>query len=69
MAQAPQTKKPAYSQRSLTSRLNTGTPRILTRAISAVVLSGLVAGSAWAAVGNPRVNQVGYLPNSAKVAT
>src|SRR5690606_35018134 len=43
-------------------------PSILTRAVSAVVLSGLVAGSAWAAVGNPRVNQVGYLPNSAKIA-
>ncbi len=69
MTQAPKTNKPAYSKPLLTSRLNTSAPRILTRAISAVVLSGLVAGSAWAAVGNPRVNQVGYLPNSAKVAT
>ena len=57
-------RKPAYSKTRLTP-----TSKILTRAISAVVLSGLVVGSAWAAVGNPRVNQVGYLPNSAKIAT
>lgn len=33
------------------------------------VVSALVSVGADAAVGNPRLNQVGYLPNSAKVAS
>lgn len=44
-------------------------PKILTCAVRAVVLSTFALSSAWAAEGNPRVNQLGYLPNSAKIAT
>lgn len=51
------------------SRFTHITPTKLTQAIGAAVLSSLIAAGAWAEVGNPRVNQVGYLPNSAKIAS
>lgn len=69
MTQAPNSSRFNNSAFSPKGRTTRSAPKLLTRAISAIVLSGLVAGSAWAEVGNPRVNQVGYLPNSAKIAT
>ena len=43
--------------------------KALAQQIGAIVLTSLVAGSVQAEIGNPRVNQVGYLPDAAKVAS
>jgi endoglucanase len=66
MTKAPSIKTAEQREISPFTRI---TPKKLTQAIGAAVLSSLMAASAWAEVGNPRVNQVGYLPNSAKVAS
>lgn len=54
-----------YSQNYKRGRLTVG----ICRALCAATIWLFAAGHAYAAVGNPRVNQVGYAPNATKVAT
>ena len=42
--------------------------RKFSTAIGALICSAVAFGNAYAEVGNPRVNQVGYAPNGSKLA-